>query len=99
MKSSSNYYNIHFYSFVNFLKYLLNLVNQHGSENLLAMAFGKAVEDFRGTVPNKREYLLYEAFDFHHHCGRNKWHNLNILMRQIELSQTEFGFFMMVCLE
>jgi len=77
-------------------QYLLNLVNQHGSENLLAMAFGKAVEDFRGTVPNKREYLLYEAFDFHHHCGRNKWHNLNILMRQIELSQTEFGFFMMV---
>jgi len=76
-------------------QYLLNLVNQTGSENQLAVAFTRAVEEFKQKVPNKREELLYEAFDFHHHCGRNKWHNLNILMRQIELSQTEFGFFMM----
>ena len=74
----------------------MNLVNQTGSENELAVAFTRAVDEFKQKVPGRREELMYEAFDFHRHCGRNKWHNLNILMRHIELSQTEFGFFMMV---
>jgi len=72
-------------------QFALNLVNQHGSENVLACEFQNAVNAMRDG-----SRVGYEAFDFHHHCGRNKWHNLHILMDKIELAQSEFAYFMMV---
>jgi len=72
-------------------QYALNLVNQHGSENVLARAFQQVVDSCSGCKDN----VSYEAFDFHHVCGTNKWHRLSLLMDKIELSQTEFGYFMM----
>lgn len=56
----------------------------------MAKAFLEAVNEA------KSQNVIYEAFDFHHECGLNRWDRLSILMDRIALDQDQFGYFMQV---
>ena len=48
----------------------VNLVNQHGSEGVLAKAFQEEAQRFAQTSRG----LRLVAFDFHQQCGASKYH-------------------------
>ena len=49
---------------------VVNLVNQHGSEGVLAKAFQEEVQRFAQTSRG----LRLVPFDFHKQCGASKYH-------------------------
>lgn len=48
----------------------VNLINQHGSEGVLAKAFNEEALRFA----NNSKGLRLVAFDFHKQCGASKYH-------------------------
>lgn len=48
----------------------VNLVNQHGSEGILAKAFQEEADRFGDSSQG----LRLVAFDFHKQCGASKYH-------------------------
>eukprot|EP00051_Salpingoeca_urceolata_P023163 m.389635 g.389635 ORF g.389635 m.389635 type:complete len:594 (-) comp20071_c6_seq1:182-1963(-) len=64
----------------------INLVNQHGSEKVLADAFSTLVAAARSN------FISYEAFDFHHECRRMRWDRLQLLIDRVSPAQDSHGF-------
>ena len=54
----------------------VNLVNQKGSELLLAQGFAKQLIH--------SPQVHYVAFDFHKECSNLRWHRLSLLLDQIK---------------
>ncbi|XP_056289740.1 phosphatidylinositol-3-phosphatase SAC1-B isoform X2 [Pseudoliparis swirei] len=67
---------------------ILNLINQKGSEQPLALAFDKMVTGLGNGM------VKYIAFDFHKECSRMRWHRLQILVDMVAETQDEFGYFL-----
>ncbi|KAK9809957.1 hypothetical protein WJX72_002549 [[Myrmecia] bisecta] len=68
----------------------VNLVNQHGSEGKLCMAYTQEAERFGQATSGFR----LVNFDFHAECGSSRYHRLSVLWDQIRADFATFGFFM-----
>ncbi|XP_019856838.1 PREDICTED: phosphatidylinositide phosphatase SAC2-like [Amphimedon queenslandica] len=66
---------------------IVNLINQSGRERIVSTAFEKQLLTL--DCPS----LTYVAFDFHHHCKVNQWHNINLLLSNIEQYITRQKYF------
>lgn len=67
----------------------VNLVNQHGSEGILARAFQDEAQRFGQTSSG----LRLVAFDFHKQCGASNYKNLSILWDTLKEDFNRQGFF------
>lgn len=67
----------------------VNLVNQHGSEGILAQAFQDEAQRFGQTSRG----LRLVAFDFHKQCGASNYKNMSRLWDTIKEDFNRQGFF------
>lgn len=67
----------------------VNLVNQHGSEGILAQAFQEEAQRFGQTSRG----LRLVAFDFHKQCGASNYKNLSRLWDTLKEDFSRHGFF------
>lgn len=65
---------------------LVNLVNQTGSEGVIAAAYAQ----HHGLLGS--DDLKYIPFDFHHHCRGMKFENLSFLLKDIVEDIDTYGF-------
>ncbi|BFZ13223.1 hypothetical protein BsWGS_16262 [Bradybaena similaris] len=68
---------------------IVNLVNQHGSEQVLEKKLAQVVTTAQNT------HVRYEPFDFHKECSRMRWDRLSILLDRIARDRKRFGYFML----
>lgn len=67
----------------------VDLVNQHGSEGILSMAYGNAMQNIAN------ENIHYVPFDFHRVCGPVRFDRLSSLYEQISDQLSKQGYFLM----
>ncbi|XP_035829219.1 phosphatidylinositol-3-phosphatase SAC1 isoform X2 [Aplysia californica] len=66
---------------------IVNLVNQHGSEQVLEKRLAQVVTN----AQNKN--VRYEPFDFHKECKHMRWDRLSILLGRLDPDRKQFGYF------
>ncbi|KAJ7552880.1 hypothetical protein O6H91_06G074100 [Diphasiastrum complanatum] len=68
---------------------VLDLINQHGSEGELSVAYGNAMQSL------SNDHIRYVPFDFHRICGNIHFERLSFLYDQIAEDLRLQGFFLM----
>jgi hypothetical protein len=66
----------------------IDLINQQGSEGVLSVAFGQAMQKI------SNEHIRYLPFDFHSICGHIHFERLSILYDQIQTDLTTQGYYL-----
>ncbi|KAI5061915.1 hypothetical protein GOP47_0022454 [Adiantum capillus-veneris] len=70
----------------------VDLVNQHGSEAVLGMAYANAMQ----TLTTVNANIHYVPFDFHQICGQVKFEKLASLYEDIKDKLSKQGYFLMM---
>lgn len=66
---------------------LVNLINQRGAESVLHRALTSYINDLADPA------VRLVNWDFHHHCQKMQWHNVSLLMDELDSDLNKIGYF------